>query len=294
MIQPTVYGQAIIITVYVPLLTFTRRRGQDVRADGADRDLRARRRLRPVAHVRAGDDRDRASPAECRKRERIRPGPETAVCAAAAPAHGIALSGDRWRGRAVRRGAYRSSTSLGQEFIPSLDEKNIAMHALRIPSTALTQSQAMQFAVEKTVSRFPQVAFVFSKTGTAEIASDPMPPSASDTFIILKPREAWPDPRLPKDDVGGGDRTRCEELPGNAYEFTQPIQMRFNELLAGVRGDIAVKVFGDEFDALLRAGDQIAGILRCVEGASDVRVEQVAGLPVLEITRTKRPSRAAV
>jgi cobalt-zinc-cadmium resistance protein CzcA len=172
---------------------------------------------------------------------------------------------------------------LGQEFIPSLDEKNIAMHALRIPSTALTQSQAMQLAVEKTVSRFPQVAFVFSKTGTAEIASDPMPPNASDTFIILKPHEQWPDSSMTKDMLIEEIAKAVNLLPGNVYEFTQPIQMRFNELLAGVRGDIAVKVFGDEFEPMLNAASEIAASLRAVSGAVDVKVEQTAGLPVLEI-----------
>ena len=164
------------------------------------------------------------------------------------------------------------------------------MHAVRIPSTALTQSQAMQLAVEKTVSGFPQVAFVYSKTGTAEIASDPMPPNVSDTFIILKGRQEWPDPHLPKDELVAQIERAVKALPGSAYEFTQPIQMRFNELLAGVRGDIAVKVFGDDFDPLLQAAGQIAGILRGIAGASDVRVEQVAGLPVLEIA----PDRAEI
>jgi heavy metal efflux system protein len=172
---------------------------------------------------------------------------------------------------------------LGQEFIPSLDEKNIAMHALRIPSASLTQSQAMQLTVENTVSRFAQVALVFSKTGTAEMASDPMPPNASDTFIILKPRDAWPDPSKPKEALIEEISRAVNLLPGNVYEFTQPIQMRFNELLAGVRGDIAVKIFGDEFEPMLRAANDAAAILRSVRGAADVKVEQIAGLPVLEI-----------
>ena len=158
------------------------------------------------------------------------------------------------------------------------------MHALRIPSTALSQSQAMQLAVEKAVSRLPEVAFVFSKTGTAEMASDPMPPNASDTFIILKPRDQWPDPSLTKEGLIERDRKAAvDRLPGNVYEFTQPIQMRFNELLAGVRGDIAVKVFGDEFEPMLKAANQIAAALRAVRGATDVKVEQAGGLPVLEI-----------
>ena len=147
---------------------------------------------------------------------------------------------------------------LGQEFIPTLDEKNIAMHALRIPGTSLRQAQAMQLDVERTISTLPQVSFVFSKTGTAEVATDPMPPNASDTFIILKPQAEWPDPGQTKEELVEQIEKAVGELPGNNYEFSQPIQMRFNELLAGVRGDIAVKVFGDEFDPLLRTANQIA------------------------------------
>jgi heavy metal efflux system protein len=148
----------------------------------------------------------------------------------------------------------------------------------------LSQSQAMQFEVEKAVSRFPQVAFVYSKTGTAEVASDPMPPNASDTFIILKPQDQWPNPRLGKDALIEELEHAVKRLPGNVYEFTQPIQMRFNELLAGVRGDIAVKVFGEEFEPMLRAASIIARILRSTEGATDVKVEQIVGLPMLEIS----------
>jgi cobalt-zinc-cadmium resistance protein CzcA len=176
---------------------------------------------------------------------------------------------------------------LGQEFIPTLDERNLAMHALRIPSTSLQQAQAMQLDVERRISAHPQVAFVFSKTGTAEIASDPMPPNASDTFIMLKPRSQWPDPGLTKDELVEQIEHAVSELPGNAYEFTQPIQMRFNELLAGVRGDVAVKVFGDEFEPLLRAANQVAGVLRATRGATDVKVEQADGLAVLDITIDK-------
>jgi len=172
---------------------------------------------------------------------------------------------------------------LGQEFIPTLDERNIAMHALRIPSTSLAQAQAMQLDVERKISALPQVAFVFSKTGTAEIASDPMPPNATDTFIILKPRSQWPEPNLTKDELVEQIERAARELPGNNYEFTQPIQMRFNELLAGVRGDVAVKIFGDEFGPLLRAANQVAGVLRATKGAVDVKVEQASGLSVLDI-----------
>ena len=174
-------------------------------------------------------------------------------------------------------------SSLGQEFIPTLDEKNIAMQANRIPSASLGQSQAMQLEIENVVRAFPQVAYVFSKTGTAEVATDPMPPNLTDTFIMLKPQEEWPDPHLPKNELITQIGDKLAQLPGNAYEFTQPIQLRFNELLAGVRGDIAVKVFGEDYDAMVKAANHIAAILRETRGAQDVKVEQVTGLPLLDI-----------
>jgi cobalt-zinc-cadmium resistance protein CzcA len=173
--------------------------------------------------------------------------------------------------------------SLGQEFTPTLDEKNIALTAIRIPSTSLTQSQAMQIEIENVIETFPQVSHVFSKTGTAELATDPMPPNNTDAFIMLKPQHEWPDPNLSKNELIAQIDAAVKKLPGNAYEFTQPIQLRFNELLAGVKGDIAVKVFGEDFDIMLKAANQIATILRATPGAADVKVEQVSGLPLLDI-----------
>ena len=172
---------------------------------------------------------------------------------------------------------------LGREFIPTLDEKDLAMQALRIPSTSLSQSQAMQLDVEKAISQFKEVAFVFGKTGSAEMASDPMPPNATDTFIILKDTEKWPDPDLPKAELINRLEAAVQKVPGNNYEFTQPIQMRFNELIAGVRGDVAVKVYGDDFDAMGKTANSIAQVLQKIDGAADVKVEQPSGLPFLEI-----------
>ncbi len=173
--------------------------------------------------------------------------------------------------------------NLGQEFIPKLDERNLAMQANRIPSASLTQSQGMQLDIENAIRALPQVDYVFSKTGTAEVATDPMPPNLTDTFIMLKPEEQWPDPHLSKDRLIEAITAKIDRLPGNAYEFSQPIQLRFNELLAGVRGDVAVKVFGEDFDAMLKAANHIASILRATPGATDVKVEQVTGLPLLDI-----------
>lgn len=174
-------------------------------------------------------------------------------------------------------------TRLGQEFTPILDEKNIVMEVKRIPSTALSQSQTMQLANERLLNKFPQVAFVFSRTGTPDLAADPMPPSASDTYIILKPRDAWPDPSLTKEDLIRQLDEQAAKLPGNQFGFSQPIQMRFNELIAGVRQDLAIKVFGDEFASMLRIANSVANVLKGIDGATSVKVEQVAGLPFLEI-----------
>jgi cobalt-zinc-cadmium resistance protein CzcA len=157
------------------------------------------------------------------------------------------------------------------------------MHAIRIPSTSLSQSQQMQLGLEKVVSRFPEVAFVYSKTGTAEVASDPMPPNVSDTFIILKPSDQWPNPDLGKNELITKIQSAIEKQPGNNLVFSQPVEMRFNELLAGARGDLAVKVFGEEFEPMLRAASQVASILRSTAGATDISVEQTSGLPFLEI-----------
>ncbi|MBP7722311.1 MAG: CusA/CzcA family heavy metal efflux RND transporter [Alphaproteobacteria bacterium] len=176
---------------------------------------------------------------------------------------------------------------LGQEFIPTLDEKNIAMHAMRIPSTSLSESTAMQLQVEKAISSLPEVAFVFAKTGTAEMAGDPMPPNVSDTFIILKDPSEWPDQSLEKSELIEKIAEAVGRVPGNNYEYTQPIQMRFNELIAGVRSDVAVKVYGDDFATIGKTANSIAGALRSVPGAADVKVEQSTGLPMLEIDINK-------
>ena len=175
------------------------------------------------------------------------------------------------------------ATRMGAEFIPSLDEGDIALHALRIPGTSLTQAIEMQQALEKRIKAFPEVDKIFAKIGTAEIATDPMPPNVADNFVMLKPASEWPDPKRSKADLLKAMQAAVEEIPGNNYEFTQPIQMRFNELISGVRSDVAVKVFGDDLDALLKSGEQIAEVLEKIPGATDVKVEQVSGLPVLTV-----------
>ncbi len=175
------------------------------------------------------------------------------------------------------------ATRMGTEFVPSLDEGDIALHALRIPGTSLSQAIGMQESLEQRIKEFPEIERVFAKMGTAEIATDPMPPSVADNYVMLKERAEWPDPARPTADLVGALEAAVQAIPGNNYEFTQPIKMRFNELIAGVRADVAVKVFGDDLEVLLEAGEAIAEVLEKVPGAADVRVEQITGLPVLTL-----------
>jgi cobalt-zinc-cadmium resistance protein CzcA len=177
---------------------------------------------------------------------------------------------------------------MGSEFVPSLDEGDIALHAMRIPGTSLTQAVGMQGTLERAIKEMPEVETVFAKIGTAEIATDPMPPSVSDNFVMLKPRPEWPDPGKPKSEVIADLEERIGKVPGNNYELTQPIEMRFNELIAGVRSDVAVKVFGDDLAVLLSTAQEISEVMEKVPGASDVKVEQVTGLPVLSIVPNRR------
>ncbi len=280
MIRPSVYGQAIIILVYVPLLSFQGVEGR-MFAPMAVTVILALAcafvlslTLVPAAialwlsrHVQHEENRIVAATAR-----RYAP----------------------WLDHAMRRpwaivgiatgaliGALVLFQTLGQEFLPTLDEQDVLLQVARIPGTSIDQSQAMQFAVEKAVARLPEVKLVFSRTGTAELASDPMPPNVTDTFVIVKDRAHWPDPSLSKAELVEKIEHAVAAIPGQNYELTQPIQMRFNELLAGVRGDIAIKVFGDDYAAMLRTADQVAAQLRAIDGAVDVRVEQVEGLPLL-------------
>ena len=282
MIKPSVYGQAIIILVYVPLLTFTGVEGKMfepmaltvIIALAAAFVLSLTFVPAMLSIIITGRVQEKENFFVRFLKSVYRPLLKHAISFPMRMIAGALI---------LFLGASAIFMVLGQEFIPTLDEKNIAMQALRIPSTSLTQSQEMQFAVEKAIRRFPQVEFVFSKTGTAEVASDPMPPNASDTFIILKPQDQWPDRGLSKDTLIKQMEAAVGTLIGNNMSFSQPIQMRFNELLAGTRGDLAVKVFGEEFPPLLEAANKIAAILRALPGAADVSVEQASGLPFEEI-----------
>ncbi|WP_175652078.1 CusA/CzcA family heavy metal efflux RND transporter [Pseudomonas sp. Marseille-P9899] len=176
------------------------------------------------------------------------------------------------------------ASRMGSEFIPSLSEGDFAMQAMRVPGTSLTQSVEMQQRLEKAViEQVPEVERMFARSGTAEIASDPMPPNASDAYIMLKPQDQWPDPKKPRDELIAEVQKAAAGVPGSNYELSQPIQLRFNELISGVRSDVAVKVFGDDMDVLNNTANKIAAALKAVPGSSEVKVEQTTGLPVLTI-----------
>ncbi len=286
MIQPSVFGQAIIITVYFPLLTFTGVEGKMfepmaltvIIALVAAFVLSLTLVPAMIAIFISGKVSETENPIIRVAKRWYAPALEGAL---KDPKYVILLA----------TGFFVFTlllfTRLGQEFIPTLDEKDVAMHAMRIPSTSLSQSQGMQLQVEAAVRAQPEVAFVFSKTGTAEMAADPMPPHVSDTFIILKPQYEWPNPSDDKSAVVDRIAKAVGELPGNNYEYTQPIQMRFNELIAGVRSDVAVKVFGDDFEQMTSTATKVASVLRSVDGAADVKVEQTTGLPMLDVKLDK-------
>ena len=289
MIRPSLYGQAIIILVYTPLLTFSGVEGKMFEPMALTVIIALVFAFvlsltfvpAAIAAFLVGRVEEKESRVVRWLRGRYEPGLDSAMRRPTLTMGGAVL------GVVLAAMAF---TTLGQEFLPQLDEGDILVQAWRPPGTSVDQSQHMQFAVERAISREPEVQYAFSRTGTSEIASDPMPPNATDTFVMLKPRNEWPNPSLAKEELVERIEKKVSTIPGNSYEITQPIQMRFNELIAGVRGDIAVKVFGDDFASMNATAMRIAEVLRKVRGAADVRVEQTEGLPLLDI----RPNRAAM
>ena len=282
MIRPTLYGQAIILLVFAPLLTFTGVEGKMftpmaitvifalvgafvlsltfvpamvailIKGKVAEKEVRA------IAWVKA----------------RYEPLLQSVL---AKPKKWIAA------GVGIFLLAGALFMTLGQEFIPQLDEGDVAMQAIRIPSTSLDQSLDMQLRVERAISSLPEVSYIYSKTGTAEVATDPMPQNASDAFIILKPKDQWPAEVGSKDDIVERIEAKMEILTGNAFEVSQPIEMRFNELIAGVRGDVAIKLFGDNLEELEREAARVASVISKIDGTTDLRVEQTGGFPTLDV-----------
>jgi cobalt-zinc-cadmium resistance protein CzcA len=289
MIRPSVFGQAIIILVYVPLLTLSGVEGKTFTPMALTVIIAlACAFVLSLTFVPAMLAIWLSKPVEEKEgrimswlKRRYEPALDRAM---QRPTRTMGV------GVGAFLAALLAFSLLGREFLPQLDEGDLTAQILRVPGTSVDQSQAMQSRIERQIAKLPEVRFVFSKTGTAELAADPMPPNISDTFIIMKPRDEWPDPRLSRAELVAKVEQVLAAMPGGAFEISQPIQMRFNELIAGVRGDIAVKIFGDDPDAMNATANRIAAILRRTDGAVDVRVEQTQGLPMLDI----RPRRDAM
>jgi len=175
------------------------------------------------------------------------------------------------------------ASTMGAEFIPNLDEGDIAMEAVRPPGTGVEQGVQMQLKLDQALGRLPEVKTVFARNGTAEVATDVMPPARSDVYVILKPQKEWPDPKKPKSQLIDELQAAAQTIPGTAYGFTQPIQLRFNELISGVRSDVAVKIFGDDLSILLKVAGEAHRIVAATNGAADVTTEQLSGLPILSV-----------
>ncbi len=282
MVRPTIFGQAIIFLVFAPLLTFTGVEGKMFSPMAITVMLALAGAFilsltfvpAMVALLIRGEVAEKEVKAVAVAKERYQPLLAKAV---ARPWP--------WIGAGV--GAFVLAglvfLTLGREFIPQLDEGDIALQGIRIPSTSLNQSLALQRQIEKAAVTLPEVAYMFSKTGTAEVGTDPMPANISDSFVILKPKSEWPEGVTTKEQVIERLEAKLKPLVGSAFEISQPIELRFNELIAGVRGDVAIKLYGDDLEEMSALGAKVASILKTVPGAADVKVEQTEGFPQLDV-----------
>ena len=282
MLRPTVYGQAVIFLVFVPCLAFQGVEGKMFSPMAITLMLALASAfvlsltfvpamLAVLLNKRISEQEVRAVAATKR---RYRPWLAHAV---ERPMPYIAA------GLGVLLAAGLAFTKVGREFMPTLDEQNLNLSSVRIPSTSIDQSVAIDLPLERAVLGLPEVKTVYSKAGTASLAADPMPPNASDNYIILKPKDEWPAGVTTKEQVIERIRKQTAGLVGNSYDVTQPIEMRFNELIGGVRSDVAVKVYGDDLDQLAITAQQVAAALRRTRGAADVRFAQTGGFPTFDV-----------
>jgi heavy metal efflux system protein len=281
-IRPSLFGVAIITVVYTPPFSLTGVEGKMFHPMAATVVMALLSAMvlsltivpAAVAVFMTGNIREKESAVISVSKKLYRPALELALRfrLMVLTGAGVLLAASLWL-----------ATTLGSEFIPQLNEGDIALHAMRIPGTGLEQSIVMQEQLEQRIKEFPEVDKVFARIGTPEVATDPMPPNVADNFVILKPVDEWPDPDKPRDRLITEIQEALEELPGNNYEFTQPIEMRFNELISGVRADLGIKVFGDDLDQLLASATEVLEVVESVTGAADARLEQVTGLPMLSV-----------
>ena len=282
MIRPTVFGQAIILLAFAPLLMFTGVEGKTFSPMAITIMLALIAAfiltLTLVPALVALLIRGRVAEKDVwiirKTSERYLPLLDKAI---ARPWPFI------FGGIAFFLAAFPAFALLGSEFIPQLDEKNLALASTRVPSVSLEQSLNMQRKVEAAVKKLPEVEEMFSKTGTAEVATDPMPPNISDGFVILKPQEEWPAGVESKADVVKRVEEAAGKQLGQLYELSQPIELRFNELIAGVRGDVAIKLYGDDLDKMSLIANDMVRVLQTIPGASSVKADQVGGAPMVDV-----------
>ena len=282
MVRPTVYGQLIIFLVFVPLLTFQGVEGKTFAPMAITLMVALASAfvlsLTFVPAMIAIVVKGRVSETEVKPirwfKERYAPVLGRGV---ARPMPFIL------GGVGVFVAAVLSFGLLGEEFMPQLDEKDITVTNFRVPSASIDQSTQMQLQIENALKTLPEVALVFSKNGNADLGTDPMPPNASDTYVIPKPEDEWPAEVKSKEDILRRIEERMKPLIGNRTEIQQPIQMRFNELIAGVRADVAIKLYGDDLDAMSEQARRIASVMRTIPGAGDVSAEQTSGAPTFDV-----------
>ncbi|MGB3929670.1 MAG: CusA/CzcA family heavy metal efflux RND transporter [Sphingobium sp.] len=282
MVRPTVYGQLIIFLVFVPLLTFQGVEGKTFAPMAITLMVALASAfvlsLTFVPAMIAIVVKGRVSETEVKPirwfKERYAPVLGRAV---ARPMPFIL------GGVGVFVAAVLSFGLLGEEFMPQLDEKDITVTNFRVPSASIDQSTQMQLQIENALKTLPEVALVFSKNGNADLGTDPMPPNASDTYVIPKPEDEWPPEVKSKEDILRRIEERMKPLIGNRTEIQQPIQMRFNELIAGVRADVAIKLYGDDLDAMSEQARRISAVMRTIPGAGDVSAEQTSGAPTFDV-----------
>ena len=282
MIRPTVYGQLIIFLVFVPLLTFQGVEGKTFSPMAITLMVALASAFvlsitfvpAMIAIIISG----RVSETEVR--------PIRWFKEKYAPALGFAIRRPLpfiMGGIGVFAAAVLCFGLLGEEFMPQLDEKDITVTNFRVPSASIDQSTQMQLQIENALKTLPEVALVFSKNGNADLGTDPMPPNASDTYVIPKPASEWPADVKTKEDILRRIEERMKPLIGNRTEIQQPIQMRFNELIAGVRSDVAIKLYGDDLDQMTEQARRIAATIRSIPGAADVSAEQTDGAPTFDV-----------
>lgn len=282
MIRPTVYGQLIIFLVFTPLLTFQGVEGKTFAPMALTLMIALAcafaLSLTFVPAMIAIMITGRVSETEVRPirwfKEKYAPLLGRAI---ARPLPFIA------GGAGVFAAAVLCFGLLGEEFMPQLDEKDITVTNFRVPSASIDQSTQIQMRIEDAVKTLPEVELVFSKNGNADLGTDPMPPNASDTYVIPKPEDQWPPEVHSKEDIIRRIEARMKGVIGNRTEIQQPIQMRFNELIAGVRADVAIKLYGDDLETMNAQAQRIANAVRAIPGAGDVSVEQTAGAPTFDV-----------